>query len=334
MTYLEPDRDSHPESERPDVISRRRGEVQIDEWVAPEVSDAQGFVRTGTALEWMNAAGAIAAARFAHAPVVTVAIDGLRVRRRVATGDRVALRARVVHTSERSIAVTVAMSAGPGRAAVDALMTFAVVGPGGHAEPVPRFYPRSIEELAGHHEAEARARFRRDLAADLAAHGLQPSFAHHRHAPACETGIVVLLRELGARLVGRHRGDPDARPNHVSRMQAIESCAAMSAAAFLSAPPRLLGIDGVAFLRPAPPSAVVMLDATAVHSDDLGVTIMVRGRIAHPRTAPALRGFFTYAPIDATCAIPSLARFGRDEAVHCEVALRHRLREAITDLRS
>jgi acyl-CoA hydrolase len=305
MTYLEPST----------VIRRRSGEARIDEWAAPDACDRQGFVRAGTVLEWLNAAGALAASRFARQPVATIAVDGMRVRRRIATGDRVALTARVVHTSTRSIGVAVAMSAGHGGPVLDALVTFVVVGADGHAAPVPRFFPTSIEELAGFHEAEARARFRHDLAwSHGGGAGASP------HVPTSETGSVFLLRDLGARFA------------------TIERCAATSAAGFLSTPPRLLAVDGLAFLRRLAPDVVVRLRATAVHSDDLGVTVLVRAHAEDPRSlavaAPAMRGFFTYAPVDPTCAIPRLARVGRDDSVFCEVALRHRLREAITDLRS
>jgi acyl-CoA hydrolase len=359
MTYLEPDREALPADNPATPADRPSGEVHIDEWVAPDACDDRGFLRPGKILEWMDAVGALAATRFARAAVATISVDGVNVRRQIAAGDRVAMRARVVHTSARSIGVAITMTAGPQKLALDAFMTFVVVGDDGRAAPVARFHPETPEDAAGHREGEARARFRRELAVnrsqlvDLA--GDQPP-----PAPASDAGFVLLLRELGARLVGRARIGGDVRAAGVSYvhkiepvrhgklnfhgtlyggtlMRWLETCAAMSASAFLSTPPRLMGVDGLTFLRPVAPNVFVHLDAIAVHSDEHGVTVMVRALSEDPLSSSmvqSLRGFFTYAPVVATTGVPQLARGGRDDALFCEVVLRHRLRDAIAELRS
>jgi acyl-CoA hydrolase len=318
MTYLEPDREAAPADHPATPADRPSGEVHIDEWVAPDACDDRGFLRPGKILEWMDAVGALAATRFARAPVATISVDGVNVRRQIAAGDRVAMRARVVHTSARSIGVAITMTAGPRKLALDAFMTFVVVGDDGRAAPVARFHPETPEDVAGHREAEARARFRRELAVNRSqlvgvsyVHKIEPV----RHGKLNFHGTLY-----GGTL-----------------MRWLETCAAMSASAFLSTPPRLMGVDGLTFLRPIAPNVFVHLDAIAVHSDDHGVTVMVRALSEDPLSssmAQSLRGFFTYAAVDATTGVPQLARGGRDDGLFWEVVLRHRLRDAIAELRS
>jgi acyl-CoA hydrolase len=322
MTYLEP------------------RSAQIEQWVAPDACDDYGVLKPGKVLEWMDTIGAIAATRFAQMPVAAISVDGVNVRRPIAAGDRVTMRARVVHTSERSIGVVITMTVGHRGLALDAFMTFVVVGADGRAAPVPQFHPATPEDVAGHREAEARARFRRELAVERAQLA-EIDESQRPLAVASETGILLLLRELGARLVG-HRVRSGKLDVHWTIyggtvMRWLETCAAMSAAAFLSTPPRLLGIDGLTFLRPMAPNIFVHLDAMAVHSDEHGVTVMVRALSEEPLSStrvPSLRGFFTYAPAAPTVGVPRLARTGRADALFCEVALRHRLRDAIAELRS
>ncbi|HVK76750.1 MAG TPA: hotdog domain-containing protein [Kofleriaceae bacterium] len=359
MTYAEPDPDRRAQTDPSCPTGRPSGEVHIDEWVAPDACDDTGFLRPGKILEWMDVVGALAATRYVRAPVVTASVDGLELSRRIGIGERVTMRARVVHTGHRSIGVAVEMVSG-GRPALSAFMTFAVVGADGHASPVPRFRPETPEEMTRHREGEARARFRRELAGGRAAPRSTLAPVAPAVAAAGEPGLVLFLRDLGQRLTGRRRGDADVRSPDVSYvhkiepvrsgklnfhgtlyggtlMRWLETCAAMSATAFLSAPPRLVAVDGLAFLRPVAPNVFVHLDAIAVHSDADGVTVMVRAVSEDPlatTSAHTLRGFFTYAPVDPSVAIPALARGGADDELFCEVVLRQQLRRRIAEQRA
>lgn len=358
MTYLRPDTECVTAPEPSNPTERPSGDVHIDEWVAPDICDDHGALRPGKVLEWMDAVGALAATRFARAPVTTVSVDGLSFQRRIAAGNRISMRARVVHTSARSIGVAVTMTSG-GSAALAGFMTFVVVGTDGHAAPVPRFHPETPEEVAGHREGETRTRFRRDLARDHAP--ATPAVdTEANQAMGGDSGVVLFLRELGVRLVRRTRGDADSRPASISYvhkiepvrggklnfhgtlyggtlMRWLETCAAMSASSFLSCAPRLLGVDGLAFLRPVASNTFVHLDAIVVHRDEISVTVMVRAVSEEPLSGArthSLRGFFTYAPLVPSMTIPKLERGTCDDALFCEVVLRHRLREALTRARA
>lgn len=281
MTYLEP--------------------VKIDDWVAPQTCDDQGQLRPAKVAEWITGAGALAAMRFARAPVTAVAVERLDVRKRLAAGDRVAIRARVVHTTHRSIGVIITLTSSR-TSALDAFVTFVVVGADGRAASVPRFHPVTLEDLAGHREGELRAQFRRALAVSRRA------VAPHTH------------RDAHAGLYGR------------TLVRQLEAHAAMTAATFLSSPPRLLGVDGLTFHRPLAAHLVVRLDAFVAHRDEIGATVIVRALSEEPRSAARteiVRGFLTYAPVYPSVGIPKLARGGPADALFCEVVLRHQLRDAI-----
>ncbi len=97
-------------TEPPTAEPQPGGEVHVDEWVAPGVCDEHGLLRAGKVLEWMDVVGALAATRWARLPAVTVAVDGCELLDAVRVGERVTMRARVAHTSGRTIGVTVSMT--------------------------------------------------------------------------------------------------------------------------------------------------------------------------------------------------------------------------------
>ncbi|HZX65540.1 MAG TPA: hypothetical protein VFE76_09105, partial [Myxococcales bacterium] len=45
----------------PALASRTGREAHLDEWVAPDIADEQGFLRAGQILEWMDVVGVLAA---------------------------------------------------------------------------------------------------------------------------------------------------------------------------------------------------------------------------------------------------------------------------------
>jgi acyl-CoA hydrolase len=176
-----------------------------------------------------------------------------------------------------------------------------------------------------------------------------------------DPGVYYLLRELGSRMATRRRrtgagvrapdtsyihriepvrGKAASADGHVlhggTLLRWIETCAAMSAGAFVDAAVRLVGVHGIAFLRPVPGNVFVHLYGVAVHSDDDGVTVHVTATAENPLTGDTLdvmRGFLTYTPIDADVPVPAVARPGPQEAaLFCEVSLRKALRDRLVSL--
>lgn len=340
-------------------------EVHIDEWVAPDVCDEHGLLRAGKVLEWMDVVGALAATRYGRLPAVTAAIDGGELTDTVRVGERVTMRARVVHTSRRAIGVAVTMTvhrgtAAPPRQVLAAYMTFVVVADDGRPAAVAAFAPQTPDEVALHREGELRRAFHRELTAGGRAALARPELLAAPPGRARNEAIILdVLREMAGRLAGKRWRSGGVRSPQMSYihkiepvrggklnfhgtlyggtlMRWIEGTAAMSASAFLDAPARLRGIHGLAFLRPITANVFVHLVARVAHADADTVTALVTASAEDPlsrTTTLSVRGFLTYEPVTAGVAIPGVARSDGEEAeLYCEVSLRLALRDRIANL--
>lgn len=338
-------------------------DVLIDVCVSDDVVDDRGQLRAAAVFDWMDAISSLVASRYGRLPGVAITVDGCELREVVQLGDRVVMRGRVVYTSRRSLGVVVTMDAtgradGVTRDALTAYLTFVYLGADGAPAPVPAFAPEDEQQVLLHREGDLRRQFHRELSRDrtvlsrpeLLLVGAAPD--HRRDAP-----VYYLLRELGSRMATRRRrtgaGVRSPESSRIHRIEPVrgaaadadgtvhggrilrwmETCAAMSAAAFVDAPVRLVGVHGVAFEQPVPPNVFVHLTAVAVHSDDDGVTAHVTVSAENPLTGDtvdAVRGFLTYAPVDPDVAVPAVARPGPAQAaLFLEVSLRKALRDRI-----
>jgi acyl-CoA hydrolase len=267
-----------------------------------------------------------------------------------------------VYTSRRSIGVAVSVEAVRGDAPPVAVLTgylaVAILGRDGRPTAVPPFAPHTPEQAALHREGEMRRQFHRELSRDRSVLTRPELLLVGATGDRRDNGVYYLLRELGGRLATRRRrtgaGVRAAESSYVHRIEPVrggrrdqpvpagtllrwmETCAAMSASAFVEAPVRLIGVHGVAFQRPVPPEVFLHLYAIAVHSDDNGLTVHVTARAEDPLTGQShdtVRGFVTYAPVDAGVAVPAVARTGAEEAaLFCEVSLRKALRDRVAAL--
>ena len=337
-------------------------QVLIDGCVSPEVCDERGHLRAATVFEWMEVTGALAASRYGRLRGVPVAIDGCDLHEPVPVGARVAMRATPVYTSRHTLGVSVVMTAtdrgdATPRRALSAYLTFAFPGDSGLSSVAP-LTPVSSAEVLLHREGDMRRQFHRELSRDRTVLS-RPELLLVGAAPDArrDTGVYYLLRELGSRMATRRRrtgaGVRAPEVSYVHRIEPvraseegglhagallrwIETCASMSASAFVEAAVRLVGVHGIAFLRPVPGSVYVHLDGAAVHSDDDGVTVHVTASAENPLTGDTrevMRGFMTYAPVEADVSVPAVARPGPAEAaLFCEVSLRKALRDRIVSL--
>jgi acyl-CoA hydrolase len=338
-------------------------DVLIDVCVSDDVVDDRGQLRAAAIFDWIDATSSLVASRYGRLPGVAITVDGCELREVVQLGDRIVMRGRVVYTSRHSLGVVVTMDAtgradGVTRDALTAYLTFVYLDADGAPAPVPPFSPQDEPQALLHREGDLRRQFHRELSRDrsvlsrpeLLLVGAAPD--NRRDAP-----VYYLLRELGSRMATRRRrtgaGVRSPESSRIHRIEPVrgravdadgtvhgsrilrwmETCAAMSAAAFVDAPVRLVGVHGVAFAQPVPPNVFVHLTAVAVHSDDDGVTAHVTVSAENPLTGDtldAVRGFLTYAPIDPDVAVPAVARPGPTQAaLFLEVSLRKALRDRI-----
>src|SRR5438128_8928238 len=121
-------------------------EAHLDEWVAPDIADEQGFLRAGKILEWMDVVGGLAASRHCRRPVATASVDGMELLHPIRVGERVTMTAAVGYTSTRSLGVSVSMRHGTPAAEQRSLkgyMTFVALDPHGRPAVVPQLRPQT-----------------------------------------------------------------------------------------------------------------------------------------------------------------------------------------------
>ena len=129
-----------------DAVANPRGqdvsqEVRLAEIVTPNRTNHLGTLFGGYALGLMDHAGWVAATRFAHRTMVTVASDRVEFKVPVRAGQLVELVARVTRVGRTSVTVGVDMYAetiasGERLLATSGSFVFVAIDDGGHAVPI------------------------------------------------------------------------------------------------------------------------------------------------------------------------------------------------------
>lgn len=317
---------SEPPVTTQDRSHRHGSEVELDEWVSPNICDERGELRAGVILEWFDVIGVLAATRHCRRPVVTVSVDGVELRDPILLGERVTMRAAVAFTSERSIGVSVWVkhgpAGGPPRRSVEAYMTFAVLGEDGRPLPVPPFRPSTSDEHARFREGSIRREFRQKLAAGELSSSSPPV------TPKSSEPLFVreLLKFWPRSLRMPWDAALEPRPRHQSYvhkiepvqashlnfhgtlygghvMRWIETTARLSASAYVDgADVRLGALHGLTFIRPVHAHVFVHIRAVVAHSTATSLTVLVTVEAEDPvagHSVETLRALLTYAPVEA-----------------------------------
>lgn len=108
-------------------------------------------VQGGAVMRWIDEAANVCASRWSGQPVVAVFAGGVRFYQPVRVGDLVELEARLVHTSSRSMHVSVRARAGDRREREPMLIAHGLTvmvstGPDGRAAPVPQWPARTEQD--------------------------------------------------------------------------------------------------------------------------------------------------------------------------------------------
>ena len=103
-------------------------------------------VQGGAVMRWIDEAANVCASRWSGKPVVAVFTGGVRFYQPVRVGDLVELEARLVHTSSRSMHLSVRARAGDRREREPMLIAHGLTvmvstGADGRAVPVPQWSP-------------------------------------------------------------------------------------------------------------------------------------------------------------------------------------------------
>ncbi len=132
--------------------------------VLPDDTNPIGNVLGGTAMHWIDIVAAITSHRHARRLCVTASMDDLSFDAPIRMGDVAHLKARVTHTSKRSIEVQVDvesenLSTGGRRHTSTAFLTFVAIDDQGRPVPVPPLLV-GPEDEADYRAAEIRYRER------------------------------------------------------------------------------------------------------------------------------------------------------------------------------
>jgi acyl-CoA hydrolase len=338
-------------------LERPGSEVHLDEWVAPEIADEQGFIRAGKVLEWMDVVGGLAATRHCHRQVVTASVDGMELREPIRVGERVTMLASVGYTSARSMGVSVSMTHGPPdegtpRRSVAGYMTFVALDEAGRALPVAQFRPETPVEQDRFREGCVRREFRNKLLS-----GTLPELEAPQAEHSTGRDRALLIREL-LKLLPRSLQLPFERPSPTpprdrrlsyvhkiepvrasnlnfhgtlyggTLMRWIETSAQLSARSYLGgASARLIGLHGLTFIRPVERHKFIHIRSIVAHAASDSLTALVNVHAEDPiagNQVETLRAFLTYAPIAPTTRISPL-ECAHDEERALFAEIEHRL---------
>jgi acyl-CoA hydrolase len=136
--------------------------------VLPGLTNARGTIFGGMLMQWIDIAGAIAAARHAQGEVVTASMDRLHFLEPVRLGAVVIVQAQVNFTARTSLEVGVRVFVEDLRTrsrvqATRAYLTFVAVDDEGRPRPVP---PLTLEDEADRRRYNQAAQRREDRLAE------------------------------------------------------------------------------------------------------------------------------------------------------------------------
>jgi acyl-CoA hydrolase len=318
----------------------RGAEVHLDEWVAPEYADDRGALRAGKILEWLDVVGVLTASRHCRLPVVTVGVDGVVVQNPVIhVGAHVRLVAAVAHTSRRSIGIRIDLidkQRADARHPLKAFMTFAAVDATGKALEVPQFIPETGAERVRFREGELRREFRRRQRDDTVAarrvesaqdalwgllpRALRPGGVLSR-TPSPQSPNRSYIHKIELVRTGKRNFHGTLYGGTLMRW--VETTASLSARAYMNGTPtRLVGLNGLTFLRPVRPNVFLHVHAVVVHTSSTTVTVLSRVESEDPlsgATADVMRGFLTYAPTSQLTVAPVRSSTNESRATFDEV---------------
>ena len=143
------------------AFTPRSSQVEAAHIVLPGETNALGTIFGGTLMQWIDVAGAIAAARHALGPVVTASMDRLHFIRPVHLGAIVVVQAQVNFASRTSMEVGVKVMAEELRTrvrvqATRAYLTFVAIDDEGLPRPVAPLVLESDEDRRRFEQASRR----------------------------------------------------------------------------------------------------------------------------------------------------------------------------------
>ena len=118
---------------------------------APTDVNWGGKVHGGKVMRWIDEAAFLCASQWTGEHVVASRIDGIRFYRPIVIGNMIEVHARLIHTAEKRMRISVHVRAtdvrsGEGDIAAHALTVFVALDDDGGAKPVPQWHPETDED--------------------------------------------------------------------------------------------------------------------------------------------------------------------------------------------
>jgi len=139
--------------------------TEMIELVLPQDANLLGNILGGRVMHLIDIAGAIAAHRHCHLPVVTASVDHLDFLNPVRLGELIVLEAQVNRAFRTSVEVGVEVYSEnfvkrDRKHTTTAFLTFVAIAPEGHPSPVPPLIVKTPEERHRYREAGERRKAR------------------------------------------------------------------------------------------------------------------------------------------------------------------------------
>ncbi len=139
--------------------------VRMEQLVLPNDANMLNNLFGGRLLQWIDAAGAMAAMKHSRKEVVTVAVDSVDFREPVRVGDMVKLTAKVTWTGRTSMEIKVTVFCEKPRTGEiiktnEAFMTLVALNDDGKPTEVPCLCPETDEEKTDFIRAKERRDYR------------------------------------------------------------------------------------------------------------------------------------------------------------------------------
>jgi acyl-CoA hydrolase len=143
----------------------RASRTEMIELVLPQDANLLGNILGGRVMHLIDIAGAIAAHRHCHLPVVTASVDHLDFLNPIRLGELIVLESQVNRAFHTSIEVGVEVFSedfisGKRRHTTTAFLTFVAIDEGGRPRPVPPVVPKTQAERVRYREAGERRKVR------------------------------------------------------------------------------------------------------------------------------------------------------------------------------
>lgn len=251
-------------------------------------------VHGGRVLEWIDKAAYACAVGWSQAYCVTAYVGHIHFTRPIPSGHMVEVRSRIAYTGRSSMhIVNEVLSADPREGvftrACDCLVIFVAMDENRKSKPVPKYEPRTPEEIRVAEAALSRIQLRKAIEDEM----LAQSYTDDSTAP--ELTSRFLAKPTDVNWGGNVHGG--------TAMQWIDEAATACTMRWTGERTVAVYAGGIRFYRPVHIGDLIEVDARMLRTDKRSMSMSVHLRAGDPREGVdnlpvAIHASFTYVAID------------------------------------